>query len=268
MTAENIKTPIPDTPFNVIPSKDFFIRDEGEDAYQIESLPITVDGVVGEFDIKLEAGLVYVMASFGSEQWRQNVGHPVVLDEVRYSVSLRAAPLGFFEFDLAATAKDLSFSMQNLDVRKTMMRLDFPTSVGESDPVFAKTKDRFVKAVSRHIAGLGEQHPRFSDGFRQAVATLEIARLRHLQELAWRDISERTQAIHRYMELVPEEMNRIAPWKFSSQETEAMPIKAARDGLSVDASGVHTVRVQLADGATFVITGLIDGTIKTDIIRP
>lgn len=268
MTAENIKTPIPGTPFNVIPSQDLFLRDEGEDAYQIESHLIVVDGCAGELEIKLQEGLVHVMAFFGSERWGEVTGDPVVVDDVRYSVALRADPVSFAEFDLAAVAGRISFSMQNLDVRKTMMGMDFSTTVGENDPVFAKTKDRFVNAVSGHIAELAQQHPGFSDGFRQAVATLEIERLQHLQELAWRDISERTQAIHRYMEHVPEEMNRIAPWKFSSQETGAMPIKAARDGLSVAASGVHTVRVQLADGATFVITALIDGTIKPDIIRP
>ncbi len=266
MTAENIKTPIPGTPFHVIPSQDFFIRDEGEDAYQIETQSIVVEGVRGEFDVKIEGGLVHVTAFFGSERWGQSIGEPVVMDDVRYSVALRAEPVGFADFDLASAADQLTFSMQNLDVRMT--RFDLPMSVAATDPVFATTKGLFAEATSRYVTELALKHPGFSDGFRQAVATLEIERLRQLQELAWRDISERTQAIHHYMELVPEEMNRIAPWKFSSQETEPMPIKASRDDLSVAASGVHSVRVQRAASSTFVITGLVDGTIRTDIIRP
>ncbi|MCV9963651.1 hypothetical protein OIU34_17260 [Pararhizobium sp. BT-229] len=268
MTADNIKTPIPGAPFNVIPSQDLFIRDEGEDAYQIECQPIVVDGVAGEFDIKLEEGLVYVMAFFGSERWGESIGDPVVVNDVRYSVALRAEPVRFADFDLATTAKRLSFSMQNLDVRTTRIGFDFSTSVAESDPVFAATKERFVSAVSRYATELAKKHPGFSDGFREAVATLEIARLRQLQELAWREMSERTRAIHRYMELVPDEMARVAPWKFSSQETGPVPIGAERDGLSVTASGVHSLKVRLSDGATFVISGLVDGSIRTDVIRP
>lgn len=266
MTADNIKTPIPDTPFNVIPSQDFFIRDEGEDAYQIETQPIVVEGVSGEFDVKIEGGLVYVAAFFGSERWGQNIGAPIVVDGVRYSVALRAEPVDFADFDLASSADQLSFSMQNLDVRMT--RFDLPTCVAETDPVFARTKALFIAATSQYVRELALKHPGFSDGFRQAVAKLEIERLRHSQQIAWRDISERTETIRRYMELVPEEMNRFAPWKVSSQKTEPMPIQAVRDALSVAASGVHSVTVQLADGATFVITCLIDGTVRTDVIRP
>jgi hypothetical protein len=268
MTANNIKTPIPETPFHVIPSQDFFIRDEGEDAYQIESQSIAVDGVVGEFDIKVQEGLVHIIASFATEFWGDVAGDPVVVDDTRYSVSLRTTPVRLSAFDLKATAEGLSFSMQNLDVRKSVMGLSLSTSVDEREPVFAQAKGRFIDAVSHYIAELAKQHPRFSDGFRQAVATLEIARLRNLQELAWREMSVRTQAIHRFMEMVPEEMGRIAPWTFSSQETEPLPIEAARDGQSVSGSGVHSVRVQLADGATFIIVGLIDGSIRTEVIRP
>jgi hypothetical protein len=63
-------------------------------------------------------------------------------------------------------------------------------------------------------------------------------------------------------------MERITPWKLSSQETDPVPIMAERDGLSVSASGVYRLRVQLADGATFVVSTLVDGTIRTDVIRP
>lgn len=268
MAANNIRTPIPGTPFNVIPSQDFFIRDEGEDAYQIESQPITVDGIAGQLEIDLQEGFVHVMAFFGSERWGENVGDPVVVDNVRYSVVLQSDPIGFADFDLATSADRLSFSMHNLDIRTKMIGLDVPATVSETDPVFAETRGRFSSAVSACIRELAADHPGFADGFRQAVATLEIARLRQLQELAWREMSERTQAIQRYMELVPDEMDRITPWKFSSQETEPMPIMADRDGPSVSASGVYRLRVQLADGATSVISTLVDGTIRTDVIRP
>lgn len=268
MAANNIMTPIPGTPFTVIPSQDFFIRDEGEDAYQIESQPISVDGIVGQFEIDLQEGLVHVMAFFGSERWGENVGDPVVVDDVRYSVVLQSDPMRFADFDLAASADHLSFSMHNLDLRTKMIGLDVPVAVPETDPVFDETRGRFSSAVSARIRELATEHPGFANGFRQAVATLEIARLRQLQELAWREMSERTQAIQRYMEMVPDEMDRIAPWKFSSQETEPVPITVDRDGHSVSASGVHRLRVQLADGATFVVSTLVDGTIRTDVIRP
>lgn len=264
MTAEIIKTPIPGTTFNVIPSEDFFIRDEGLDAYQIETQPIVVEGVCGEFDVKIEGGFVSVTAFFGSERWGQNIAEPVVVDDVRYSVALRTKLVSLADFDLASSSAQLTFSMQNLDVRMC----DLPTSVAATDPVFARTEARFAAATSRYVTELALKNPGFSDGFRQAVASLEIERLRHLQEVAWRDISERTRTIQQYMKFVSEEMNRVTPWNFSSQESESIPIRAVRDTLSVDASGVHSVKVQLADGATFIMTGLIDGTVRTDVIRP
>jgi hypothetical protein len=81
-------------------------------------------------------------------------------------------------------------------------------------------------------------------------------------------MSRRTKAIQRYMELVPDEMARIAPWTFSSQETEPRPVGFERDGLTLNASGAHYVTVKFVDGGTFVIAVLVDGSIRTEIMRP
>ncbi|MDW9478863.1 hypothetical protein GOB57_09215 [Sinorhizobium meliloti] len=229
-------------------------------------MPLIVEGVEGEFHVRLEEGRVSVLAFFGSERWRQNTAEPVVVDNVRYSVALKAEPVDFSDFDLASTIGTLSFSMHNLDIRTS--RFDFPTPVAKRDPVFATTRDSFVNAVSQYIQELAATYPGFSHGFRQAVATLEIARLRQAQELAWSEISERTRVIQRYMELVPEEMERVGTLKVSSQKTGTVPIKAGRDGLAIEATGVHSIKVQLAGGGASVISVLIDGTVRNDIIRP
>ena len=116
-----------------------------------------------------------------------------------------------------------------------------------------RQSDRPRPLCGEPITALAAAHPGFSRGFRQAVATLEIGRLRERQALAWEEMSETASAIRRYMALVPEEMARVAPWTFSSQETVPLPIVAERNGLSVKASGVLSVNVQIADGATFVL---------------
>ncbi|MCS4089714.1 hypothetical protein [Rhizobium sp. BK176] len=270
MTSQDRKTPIPNTPYFVIPGEDFFIRDEGVGAYQIEGIPLNSEGAQGVFDIELQQGMVHVSACFGSESWGVGIGKPVVIDGVRYSVSLHSDPVPFDEFDLASAADSLSFSMSNLDQRSKggALKLNLPLSVEEDDPVYAETRARFVWTIARHIRELATAHPGFANGFRQAVAVLEIARLRDEQEEAWRAVSERTKAIHRYMALVPDEMARVAPWTFSSQETDPTPVGIAGDGFEINASGVHHATVKLVDGATFVIVGLVDGSIRTEIMRP
>jgi hypothetical protein len=269
MSAENNKTPIPSTPFFVIPSVDFFIRDEGVGAYQIESVPFVAEGVEGILDVELQQGLVHVRVCFGSESWGVGIGSPVVIDNVHYSVSLHSPPVALDDFDLALAADSLSFSMSNLDDRSTgPIGMNLPRLVKEADPAHAETCERFVRSVSRNIKDIDASYPAFAKGFRQAVAVLEIARLRDEQAEAWREMSIRTTAIHHYMSLVPEEMARVAPWTFSSQENVPRLVELKRAGLEVNASGVHHVTVKLADGATFVITTLIDGTIRTEIMRP
>jgi hypothetical protein len=268
MSADNNKTPIHGTPFFVIPGDDFFIRDEDVGSYQIESVAFVAEGVEGVLDVEVQQGLVHVTACFGSERWGQSIGGPVVIDNVRYSVSLRADPVPFDDFDLGSAVDSLSFSMSNLDDRARVIGLDLPRLVEETDPVYAETRERFVRSVSRNIRELATAHPGFANGFRQAVAILEIARLRNEQDEAWREMSLRTKEIQRYMELVPEEMARVAPWTFSSQETDPRPVALERADLEVNGSGVHYVTVKLADGATFVIAALVDGTIRTEIMRP
>jgi hypothetical protein len=245
MRAENNKTPIHGTPFFVIPGDDFFVRDEDVGAYQIESVPFVAEGVEGLLDVELQQGLVHVTACFGSERWGENIGRPVVIDDVSYSVSLHAEPVRFDDFDLGSAAGRLSFSMSNLDVRTKRIGFDLPLPVNEVSPVFGETRDRFVRSVSQYIRELASIHPGFALGFRQAVATLEIGRLRDEQASAWQEMSRRTKAIQRYMELVPDEMARIAPWTFSSQETEPRLVGFERDGLTLNASGVHYVTENL-----------------------
>lgn len=266
MPAEN-KTPIRETPFFVVPSDDLFFRDEGVDAYQIESVPFIAAGVEGLLDVELQQGLVHVRVCFGSERWGQSIGSPVVIDDVRYAVSLHATPVSLDDFELGSAVDNLSFSMSNLDDRARVSGLDLPRLVEPSDPVYLETRERFVRSVAGNIRELAASYPGFASGFRQAVAVLEIARLRSEQDEAWLEISRRTKAIHRYMGLVPEEMARVAPWTLSSQETDPRPVGLERTGLEVNASGVHHLTVKLVDGATFVLASLVDGTIRTEIMR-
>jgi hypothetical protein len=267
MTVTNDKTPIDGSPYKLIPAQDILFCDEGQDAYQIESVAFVAEGVLGQFDVKLQEGEVYVTAFFGSENWGELIGSPVIIDDVRYSVVVRAAPISFADFDLASTAANLEFSMSNLDERLVRLGIDFGRPVGSAEPVFAETRRRFVASVARNIRDLAASYPGFANGFRKAVATNEIQRLRKQQEFAWREVSERTQAIQRYMAIVPEEMERVAPWTFSSKESSGLPILAETEGLSVEASGVHSVEVRLEIGATFVITQLVDGTVHTEVLR-
>jgi hypothetical protein len=268
MTIENIKTPITGTPFIVIPSKEFFFRDEGDDAYQIESQSIVVDDVNGCFEISHQGGVVEVTALFGASRWGETFGDPIIVDDVRYCVIVRSAMVRLAEFNLEACGDNLTFSMLNLDHTKKVLGLDIPEPVTEADPAFTETRHHIIEAVSTFIKELTKRHPSLSEGFKQVVATLELARLRKLQDSAWREMSTRTEAIYRCMQLVPEEADRLATWKFSSQETGPPPISATRDGRSITATGVHKVTVELTDGAAVVVSSLLDGTGRTEIIRP
>ncbi|MBY3433274.1 hypothetical protein HFN89_03730 [Rhizobium laguerreae] len=268
MPPENSKTSIPGTPFFVIQSDDIFVRDDGADAYQIESIAFVAGGVEGLLDVEFQQGLVHVRACFGSERWGESIGGPVVIDGVRYSVSLHADPVPIDDFDLAKVADSLSFSMYNLDRRVNRIGFDLPLPVEATAPVYGETRNRFVRSVSRSIRELAAAYPGFAKGFRRAVAIFEIGRLREAQASAWREMSDRTRAIHHYMKVVDDKLAQLAPLPFSSQETVPMPIRSERKDLTIRASGVHSLNVTLADGAAFVVTTLVDGSVHTEVMKP
>lgn len=265
-TVNSFKATIPGTPFNVIESRDFFLRDEGEDAYQTEQLPIVIEGAEGDMEVNYQHGLVNVSAMFGHEILGQMVGSPIVIGGVRYGVVLQSPSIDFSEFEMKVAPPDLSFLMFNLDERKTFMGLDRPTSVESSNPLYGEMRERFLAGFSYCLQAFSEAHPTFSSGFRQAVATLEIARLRQLQERAWNDMTKRTLAIQKLMRMVPEEARRLRIGSVFSQETDTVPVECRKSDMVAEATGVYGVNVSVGDGATYVIAQMLDGSIEDFVL--
>ena len=205
MQGGNNMTPISGTPFSVGPANDFFVRDEGEHAYDLVGFPVTVEGHQGRFDIEVREGQVRLTVRFGTEQWGVAVGDGPVIDGTRYSVavSTRDVPLAEFDLAAAADAQDLRFRMWNMDRRDTVIGMSVPLELTDENPLLPATRERFVRGVSAFIEDMASRYPSFSDGFRSAVLDMSIARLRAVQRAEWMAMAERHRRILDLMSQYP-----------------------------------------------------------------
>lgn len=262
MTDEtDFKTPIEGTPFHIEDSFDMSLDSGHKPSYETTSIPLAVDGEDGKLHVSLYQDFVYVSAFFGTERWGEPISDCVVVDGVRYSVSLRCEPQPLRDFDLAsAIGSQISFSMSNLDERG---RMGMSLQVDKNDPVYVATRDRLAPAARRVLTDFSRSHPSFSEGFRRAVGRREIARLREEQAAAWNEMRERAARIREHMKFVPEELDKLPKEPAGSVSCEETGVAAMRIEKEIDGfsgTAIETMRIKAWPEGVRLSVDLIDGT--------
>ena len=260
----DMKTPIKGIPFNLIPTLDLYIGKDSYPPYELEAFPLTVEGAEGHFAVQISNEGVHVAVFFGSERWGEQTETPVVIGDTRYSMSFRCPPVALSEFDLSMSAETMGdFHMTNLDVRQKTLGSFYGTSVPGSDPVHIAAKTRYLPAVVSSVRDLAGRYPTFSDGFREAVSTLEIKRLREEQDDAWLRMLGRTEEIRAYMKMVPEEAGKLAPepaWTLPCEEAAKRVVGFKVEPARMKGVGIAKLEIHSSILGSLVTVDLIDGT--------
>nr|WP_250807856.1 hypothetical protein [Neorhizobium tomejilense] len=266
MQAENYKTPIKGTPFFVVPSFQMLMDRYDRAAYETERIEFVAEGVKGTLSITVENDAVYVSTSFGLARLFdvESGCEPVVIDDHRYSVTLRLPSRPLSEFDFASLFEgELEFSMLDEEKRTKVAGFDFATKVEEDSQLFAETKTRFVRSVLANLRQVAADYPSLGQDFVEAVATAEIARLRAEQRDAWIEMVRRTDEIRTYMKLVPGEAGKLAPepaWPLSCEETAKTRIGFELEGARMRGIGVSKIEIHQSSISSLVTLDLVDGT--------